>query len=209
MTDKKKYTGTDALIKFQEALKKNGKEYWYTYPFKVGKFNSFYLDGNRPPSNTSIRMPVEPEVLKRVSEIIGNKLTISNLRAFLNEKCNATDLDSLDWPTILELLRIYNISNNTKQSTTASPETSTEAGNEQAGQSRKPKIDKATRENFAIAVTCSDPELSLKEIANQVRVTDRTLRNYDRFMKIFNMPESERKQFKSVKTSDEFEVWEQ
>lgn len=74
---------------------------------------------------------------------------------------------------------------------------------------RQAKKDKATRESFAIALTCAHPEYTLDEIAKHLRISKRTLHNYERFKRVFHSPQAERKRYKSEKVHGKLEFWEE
>lgn len=108
-TSKTQDNGAEAVNSLFNKLEKGGnKKIWALYPFKEGAFCRYYLLPDDGPKFGSAREP-DTETLAFVERVIDAPLTFAGLKAFLQTKCNAQNLDSWTWTEILWAIHYYDI----------------------------------------------------------------------------------------------------
>lgn len=81
------------------------RELWAMYPFREGKIKSFYAPGRYLKYGST--QPLTKEQISDIEKLIGQKLTLASLRAFLIKKVGIQNCEPLTWDDILLILQNY------------------------------------------------------------------------------------------------------
>ncbi len=94
-----------AVELLEQGLKKELFEIWPMYPFREGKIKAYYSPGEGPRYGAT--SPLTDKQIADIENVIRCPLELSALRAFLEQNCNVTQLESLTWRDILRHFQRY------------------------------------------------------------------------------------------------------
>ena len=89
----------------KELIKRGWKKIWSLKPFDEGEFCKYYAPGKLPKFG-AIRKPSDKKI-RFVEETIQAPLKVSNARAFLQTKCNVSNLSGWGWDEMMVALVFF------------------------------------------------------------------------------------------------------